>query len=61
MGLTDLSLHTPRKQRDPRFAERLLSLPEWALKKMGFDYRYLCRVPLCTPHHRLGMRFCPVQ
>jgi formate hydrogenlyase transcriptional activator len=35
---------------DDRFAVR-----REALKKLGFEYRYLCRVPLRTPHHRLGM------
>ncbi len=37
-------------KRDDRFAVR-----REALKKLGFEYRYLCRVPLRTPHHRLGM------
>jgi formate hydrogenlyase transcriptional activator len=37
-------------KRDDRFAVR-----REALKKLGFEYRYLCRVPLRTAHHRLGM------
>jgi formate hydrogenlyase transcriptional activator len=37
-------------RRDDRFAAR-----REALKKLGFEYRYLCRVPLRTPHQRLGM------
>jgi len=37
-------------ERDERFAAR-----REALKKLGFDYRTLCRVPLRTPHHRLGV------
>jgi formate hydrogenlyase transcriptional activator len=36
-------------KRDDRFAVR-----REALKKLGFEYRFLCRVPLRTPHHRLG-------
>jgi len=35
---------------DDRFAAR-----REALKKLGFEYRYLCRVPLRTPYQRLGM------
>lgn len=37
-------------KRDDRFTVR-----REALKKLGFEYRSLCRVPLRTPHHRLGM------
>ena len=37
-------------KRDDRFAVR-----REALKKLGFEYRSLCRVPLRTPQHRLGM------
>jgi len=37
-------------KRDDRFAVR-----REALKKLGFEYRSLCRVPLRTPHRRLGM------
>ncbi len=37
-------------KRDERFAGR-----REALKKLGFEYRYLCRVPLRTAQHRLGM------
>jgi formate hydrogenlyase transcriptional activator len=37
-------------KRDDRFAAR-----REALKKLGFEYRYLCRVPLRAAHHRLGM------
>ena len=37
-------------RRDERFAVR-----REALKKLGFEYRSLCRVPLRTPHRRLGM------
>ena len=37
-------------KRDDRFAVR-----REALKKLGFEYRSLCRVPLRTPLHRLGM------
>ena len=37
-------------KRDDRFLER-----REALKKLGFEYRSLCRVPLRTQHHGLGM------
>jgi formate hydrogenlyase transcriptional activator len=37
-------------KRDDRFAVR-----REALKKLGFEYRSLCRVPLRTPRRRLGM------
>lgn len=37
-------------KRDDRFLGR-----REALKKLGFEYRSLCRVPLRTQHHRLGM------
>jgi formate hydrogenlyase transcriptional activator len=37
-------------KRDNRFAVR-----REALKKLGFEYRSLCRVPLRTPHWNLGV------
>jgi len=37
-------------KRDDRFTVR-----REALKKLGFEYRNLCRVPLRTPDHGLGM------
>src|SRR5215470_12232401 len=40
----------PDWKRDDRFPVR-----REALKKSSFEYRSLCRVPLRTQHHRLGM------
>jgi hypothetical protein len=44
--------------RDERFAVR-----RDALKKLGFEYRALCRLPLCTPNGPIGVlsfaSFCP--